>query len=61
MEGTGRRGEWAWNSEKKTEKKEGRREKEEEGGSFQSDACQALTKVLVFWGDVTMIGGWTCF
>jgi len=52
MEGRGRRGEWAWNSEKETEKKGGRR-------SFQSDACQALTKVLVFGGDVTWIGGWT--
>lgn len=29
------------------------------GLSFQSDACQALTKVLVFWGDVTWIGGGT--
>ena len=57
MEGTGRRGEWAWNSEKKTEKK--RREEGGGGGAFQSDACQALTKVLVFWGDVTRIGGWT--
>lgn len=46
----GRRGEWVWNTEKQTEKREG-------GVSFQSDACQALTKVLVFWGDVTWIGG----
>lgn len=53
MEGRGRRWEWAWNSEKETEKREGL------GVSFQSDACQALTKVLVFWGDVTWIGGWT--
>ena len=36
-----------------------RRQNEEEGGggSFQSDACQALTKVLVFWGGCDMDWG----
>lgn len=42
MEGTGRRGEWAWNSEKETGKKR-------EGGSFQS-ASTRPTKVVVVGG-----------
>lgn len=50
MEGRGRRGEWAWDREKETEKRRG-------GVSFQSDACQALTKVLVFWGGCDMDWG----
>lgn len=61
MEGRGgeARGEtwgWAsgvWDAERETEKRRG-------GVSFQSDACQALTKVLVFRGGegrVTRIGG----